>query len=122
MKGFLTALKHGRLLSWVISALCLLSIIGFISPAQLPVVLYKLALVSIAAIIGYHLDRALFPYSSPGSYLRERWNKRESKLALRPENQPEYPICDGYFIVFALVVLRRALIVGAVILGVTLGL
>ena len=74
MKGFLTALKHGRLLSWVISALCLLSIIGFISPA------------------------------------------------LRPENQPEYPICDGYFIVFALVVLRRALIVGAVILGVTLGL
>ena len=82
MKGFLNALKHGRLLSWVISALCLLALIGFISPAQLPVVLYKLALVSIAAIIGYHLDRALFPYSSPGSYLRERWNKRESKLKI----------------------------------------
>ena len=107
MKGFLNALKHGRLLSWVISALCLLAIIGLISPAQLPVVLYKLALVSIASIIGY---------------LRERWNKRESKLALRPENQPEYPICDGYLNVFAMVVLRRALIVGAVILGVTLGL
>lgn len=122
MKGFLNALKHGRLLSWVISALCLLAIIGLISPAQLPVVLYKLALVSIASIIGYHLDRALFPYSSPGSYLRERWNKPESKLALRTENQPEYPICDGYLNVFAMVVLRRALIVGAVILGVTLGL
>ena len=67
MKGFLNALKHGRLLSWVISASCLLALIGFISPAQLPVVLYKLALVSIASIIGYHLDRALFPYSSPGS-------------------------------------------------------
>ena len=40
MKGFLNALKHGRLLSWVISALCLLALIGFISPAQLPVVLY----------------------------------------------------------------------------------
>ena len=120
MKGFLNALKHGRLLSWVISALCLLPLIGFISPAQLPVVLYKLALVSIAAIIGYHLDRALFPYSSPGSYLR--WNKRKSEIALRPKNQPEYPICDGYLTVFAIVVLRRALIVGAVILGVTLGL
>nr|WP_233115701.1 putative holin [Aggregatibacter actinomycetemcomitans] len=51
MKGFFNTLKHGRLLSWVISALCLLAIIGVVSPVQLPVVLYKLALVSVAAII-----------------------------------------------------------------------
>ncbi|MEB4585581.1 putative holin [Pasteurella multocida] len=122
MKGFLRALKHGRLLSWVISALCLLVIISVASPVQLPVVLYKLALISIASIIGYHLDRALFPYSSPGSYLKDKWNKHESKITVRLENTPEHPVCDGYLNVFAMVVLRRALIVGAVILGVTLGL
>ena len=121
MKGFFNALKHGRLLSWVIAALCLMAIIGAVSPTQLPVVLYKLALVSVAAIIGYHLDRALFPYASPGSYLKDKWQKRETKLRGR-EGKPEYPVCDGYLNVFAMVVLRRALIVGAVILGVTLGL
>lgn len=120
MKGFFNALKHGRLLTWVISALCLMAIIGAVSPAQLPVVLYKLALVSVAAIIGYHLDRALFPYASPGSYLKEKWQKRETGMPRG--NKPEYPVCDGYLHVFALVVLRRALIVGAVMLGVTLGL
>lgn len=121
MKGFFNALKHGRLLSWVISALCLMALIGFVSPTQLPVVLYKLALVSVAAIIGYHLDRALFPYASPGSYLKDKWQKREADTSNR-HGKPEYPVCDGYLNVFALVVLRRALIVGAVILGVTLGL
>lgn len=122
MKGFFNTLKHGRLLSWVVSTLCLMAIIGALSPAQLPVVLYKLALVSVAAIIGYHLDRALFPYASPGSYLKDKWQKRETKLPNRDGAKPEYPVCDGYLNVFALVVLRRALIVGAVILGVTLGL
>ena len=122
MKGFFNTLKHGRLLSWVVSTLCLMAIIGALSPAQLPVVLYKLALVSVAAIIGYHLDRALFPYASPGSYLKDKWQKRETKLPNRDGAKPEYPVCDGYLNVFAIVVLRRALIVGAVILGVTLGL
>lgn len=121
MKGVLLALKRGRLLSWLISALVLLAIIAFVSPQQLPVVLYKLSLVSVAAIIGYHLDRALFPYSSPGSYLKNKWVKG-LKLEPRDENAPEYPVCDGYTSVFALVVLRRAFIVGAVIVGVTLGL
>ncbi|MEB3470141.1 putative holin [Pasteurella multocida] len=121
MKGFILALQRGRLVSWVLAALVLLAAIALLSPQQLPVVLYKLALVSVAAIIGYHLDRALFPYSSPGSYLKQKWVKQQ-RTAPRGDNEPEYPICDGYTLVFALVVLRRAAIVGAVILGVTLGL
>ncbi|WP_233116878.1 putative holin [Aggregatibacter actinomycetemcomitans] len=113
MKGFFNALKHGRLLSWVVSALCLFALIGIVSPVQLPVVLYKLALVSIASIIGYHLDRALFPYSSPGSYLRERWNKRESKIAIRPENTPEYPVCDGYLSILSFIGKNISPLIGA---------
>jgi holin len=34
----------------------------------------------------------------------------------------EYPVHKGYELIFAVVLLRRALIVGAVMLGVTLGL
>nr|DAI22375.1 MAG TPA: Putative 2/3 transmembrane domain holin [Caudoviricetes sp.] len=119
MKGLINALKQGRLLSWFVSALVLLALIVVISPQQLPVVFYKLSLVSIAAIVGYHLDRALFPYSSPGSYLKTNW---KTPTITPRDNEPEHPICDGYQLVFALVVLRRALIVGAVMLGVTLGL
>ncbi|HDR1694308.1 putative holin [Pasteurella multocida] len=121
MKGFFNALKQGRLLSWVVSALVLLIVIVLASPQQVPVVLYKLSLVSIAAIIGYHLDRALFPYASPGGYLKRNW-KNKHRLIPRDDNEPEYAVCDGYLLVFALVVLRRAVIVGAVMLGVTLGI
>lgn len=51
MKGFILALQRGRLVSWVLAALVLLAAIALLSPQQLPVVLYKLALVSVAAII-----------------------------------------------------------------------
>ncbi|MDY0506169.1 putative holin [Pasteurella multocida] len=119
--GFIKAIKDGRLLSWLVSALALLTLITLISPHQLPIVVYKLALVSIAAIVGYHLDRALFPYSSPGGYLKRNW-KNKYRLTPRGDNEPEYAVCDGYLMVFALVVLRRAVIVGAVMLGVTLGI
>ena len=121
MKGFFAALKRGRLLSWLVYALLLLALIAWLSPAQLPVVIYKLSLESVAAIIGYHLDRALFPYASPASYLKQDW-KGGYRFLPRADNEPEHPVCEGYLLVFALVVLRRALIVGAVMLGVTLGL
>ncbi|AKO45694.1 putative holin [[Haemophilus] ducreyi] len=124
MKGFFNALKQGRLLSWVVSSLVLLIVIALVSPQQLPVVLYKLALVCMAAIIGYHLDRALFPYSSPGGYLAINWKAyfKHQHTKNADQAKPEYPVHKGYELIFALVVLRRALIVGAVILGVTLGL
>ncbi|QLB15874.1 hypothetical protein A6B39_10645 [Mannheimia granulomatis] len=122
MKGFFHALKQGRLLSWVVSALVLLIVIALVSSQQVPVVLYKLSLVSIAAIIGYHLDRALFPYASPGGYLQINWKQYLKNQRQAEHAGPEYPVHKGYELIFAIVVLRRALIVGAVMLGVTLGL
>jgi hypothetical protein len=44
-------------------------------PEQLGVTLYKLSLVSIAAILGYHLDRALFPMPAR-EYLIDDWKKK----------------------------------------------
>jgi uncharacterized membrane protein len=62
--SLLHKVRHQRLRNWIILAVALLAAIAIISPNSSA--LYKLSLVSIAAILGYHLDRALFPYASPG--------------------------------------------------------
>nr|WP_113866874.1 putative holin [Brenneria salicis]NMN90193.1 putative holin [Brenneria salicis ATCC 15712 = DSM 30166]RBP62184.1 putative holin [Brenneria salicis ATCC 15712 = DSM 30166]RLM31214.1 hypothetical protein BHG07_06825 [Brenneria salicis ATCC 15712 = DSM 30166] len=113
-----------RLRSWILLSILLLIVIALVSPAQLSVTVYKLSLVSVAVVLGYHLDRALFPYASPGSYLIDDWKKTQGKPVpgVGGRNEPEYPIATGYEHVFAAVLLRRALIVLAVVLGVTLGL
>lgn len=82
-------------------AAALLVAVACIAPQQLPVILLKLSLVSIGAVAGYWLDRELFPYARPDDYL-------ENGL---------YP---GVFA--AACMIRRAMIVVAAIVGVTLGL
>lgn len=89
-----------RLITWIILSLALFAAIAFTSPHQLPVVLYKAALVSLAAVLGYWLDRSLFPYDRPHTY-------QEYGEDLIPRG---------------LAMLRRALIVLACVLGLTLGL
>jgi len=120
--SFFKNIHNHRLFIWVLSAVVLIGIIALLSPQQLPVTLYKLSLVSLAAVIGYHLDRALFPYASPGSYLVENWKTMTFYPVIRERSEPEYPVVSGYELIFATVLLRRAVIVTAVILGVTLGL
>ncbi|EPA6640189.1 putative holin [Serratia bockelmannii] len=121
--SLLKNLRHQRLRNWIILAVVLLVAIAIVSPMQLGVTLYKLSLVSIAAILGYHLDRALFPYASPGSYLIDDWKETQGKPPIPSgRNEPEFPVATGYELVFAAVLLRRALIVSAICIGVTMGL
>lgn len=87
---------HQRLRNRIILAVALLAAIASISPEQLGITLYKLSLVSIAAILGYHPDRALFPYASPGSYLIEDWKENLGKPVPVSRNEPEYPVATGY--------------------------
>lgn len=89
-----------RLTLWAIVAVLLLFAISVVSPQQLPVVLYKLSLVTIACVLGYWLDRTLFPYDRPHTYLEYGEDLIPRGLAM----------------------LRRALIVMACVLGLTLGL
>lgn len=131
-------LSQIRLLKWYLVAITLFAIITLLSPQQLPVVTYKLALVLLSAVIGYHLDRALFPYASPGGYLYNDWKEfgpdfytkqyieslenNEQSEAMDSKMCAEYPVLDEYRTLFSVVLIRRALIVSAVIFGVTLGL
>lgn len=86
-----------RMLDWLAAAILLTAAIALIAPQQLPVTLYKLSLVSLAAVAGYWIDRRLFPYARPDD------------LSLMPGVET------------AGAQLRRALVVAACIVGVSLG-
>lgn len=104
---------------FLVLAVLLLAVIAAVSPVQLPVVLYKAALIALAAVIGYWLDRALFPYARPDSYLWRDWRKGSDE----PEGDVDYPIANSeYMAAYCAAQLRRAIVVGCVVLGVAAGL
>ncbi|KFK92770.1 MULTISPECIES: putative holin [unclassified Serratia (in: enterobacteria)] len=105
--------KQLRLGGWLLTAVLLLVLIALVSPQQLPVVIYKLSLITLAAVLGYWLDCSLFPKSRPGQYL-----KHDPVLMA----EGKYPVNPGDQRVFAAVLIRRALIVAAVCLSVAMGL
>lgn len=102
-----------RLRGWLVAAVLLLLIIALVSPQQLPVVVYKLSLISLAAVLGYWLDRSLFPKARPGQYL-----KHDERLMA----EGRWPVQTGLHLVFSATLIRRALIVAAVCLAVAMGL
>jgi hypothetical protein len=107
------------LLALALLALALQAVIWLFSPAQGPVVLYKLGLAVIAVVIAVFCDVALFPFARPDSYLDDDWRKDPD--ADRP-GSADYPIADGYEGAFCAACFRRAVIVAAFVLAVSLGL
>lgn len=84
-----------RMSDWTFITVGLLLALALVAPTKLPVVLYKAGLVTLGGVLGYWIDRALFPYARPDQVTRaER----------------------------AMAGIRRAVVVLACILGLTLGL
>lgn len=110
--------RFPRMLGWLAAAVLLIIAIALVSPQQLPVALYKLSLISLAAVVAYWLDRGLFPYARPDAYLQLDWRHGTDE----PWYEADYPVVDGYQLVFAAAMLRRAAIVVGVVIGVALGL
>lgn len=92
-------MKIPRMSATLVIALLLGLAIAALAPQQLPVTLYKLSLITIAAVAGYYIDRELFPYARPDRY----------------QHDPIYEFA------FGVAQLRRALIVAACVLAVALG-
>lgn len=88
-----------RMSGWALVAAILAGGVAFVAPENGPVLLYKLSLVTLAAVLGYMLDRALFPYSRPHEAIEGECGQ-----------------------IAAAAMIRRAIVVAAAILGVTLGL
>ncbi len=57
--------KLPRLTSWWLIALALSALVFFLAPQQIPVSLYKINLIALAAVAGYWIDRKVFPYARP---------------------------------------------------------
>lgn len=95
-----------RLFGWLLFALVLLAAVVWLAPHQLPVSLYKLSLVAMAAVAGYWLDRSLFPYARP--------DRLFGASAEPGEHMPRA-------LLVAAAMIRRALIVAAAVLAVGLG-
>lgn len=110
-----------RLLSLILLTLAAFVALFFLAPEQMPVVLYKAAVVTFAAVLGYWIDRAIFPYSRPDSYLVHDWRKIHVPEYGEPGLE-DYPVIDKYRHLFAATQIRRALIIVAVVIGVALGL
>ncbi|EFG6587636.1 hypothetical protein BMN62_003805 [Escherichia coli] len=113
LKKFIPPVKKPRLSGWLLTSVLLLGTIALVSPQQLPVVIYKLALITLAAVLGYWLDRSLFPKARPGQYL-----KHDDRLMA----DGRFPVQTGLHLVFSAALIRRALIVAAVCLAVAMGL
>ena len=96
-----------RMSGWLLLALSLSALVWALAPQQLPVSVYKLSLIALAAVVGYWVDRSLFPYARPDAFV------------------PDAHGCTGasraQVLLMAAAMLRRALIVAACMLGVSLG-
>lgn len=91
-------MKFPRMFDWLLVTLVLIGLIAWLSPQQLTVSLYKLSLITMAAVVGYWIDRSLFPYARPDD------------LSLSTS-----------VIAQSAAMLRRAIIVGCAMLAVSLG-
>ena len=85
---------------FVVVSIMLLSAVFIISPPQIPVIIYKASLVTLAAILGYWIDYLLFPHMRPGN----------------AEKTGQDPM------IRASIAIRRAIIIFGTILGMSMAL
>lgn len=119
-------MKLPRLFWWLIATVILLAFIALLAPQQLPVSLYKLSLVTMAGVVGYWLDRSLFPYARPDSFMGPALDddfdfsepaSTEADFKILPWEQGATAVA----ILFGIAMLRRAFIVGFAMLAMGLG-
>jgi len=105
-----------RLSFWIVITLALTLAVGLLAPHQLGVTLYKISLVSLAAVLGYWIDRSVFPYARPHYPLMiPQAEKDEPSPYVHPHHTPEGCQYDE------VATLRRAILMAAVIIAIALG-
>lgn len=117
-------MKLPRLFEWLLITVFLLAVIALVFPQQIGVSLYKFSLVSMAGVIGYWLDRSLFPYARPDSFLVQDEVDDDETFGLFCTDCKVLPWESGDAAlaqVFAMSMLRRAIIVGCAMLAMGLG-
>lgn len=134
--SFLRRVQRVRMADWLLYSLALMALVWFMAPQQLPVAVYKLALLSLAAVTSYWIDRSLFPYARPDVLLLgEELDVEESETSFldirgvvsfaEAELSVDAPLDMATnrerLALGAVCMLRRAVIVGFAMLAVSLG-
>lgn len=107
-------LRLPRMVHWIVLALLLLAAISLLSPQQLPVILYKCAQVSIFTVLGYWIDRSLFPYARPHTLMETYAKPIQGDRGFTGAFSSETA--------YSASMIRRALIIFAVVLAGSIGL
>lgn len=125
-RPWLMRLAQVRMADWVIAAALLTVVVWLLAPQQVPVTVYKLSLVALAAVAGYWIDRSLFPYARPDCFLADEDNAEEVPAPGSPECGTDDVCVLGVVSeanprLMAAAMLRRAIIVAAAMLAMGLG-
>lgn len=109
----LSDFKLPRMFWVMLMAALLLCVVSMLAMQQLPVVIYKLALVMAAGAAGYAVDRAAFPYARPHVF--------------KPKGKGPGPHLDQGCLTdaygpYLVAMIRRAIIIAAAMMAVGLGL
>ncbi len=107
------AVLHARMAGWLYVSLVPAIAILLLAPYQLPVTLYKLSLITTGAWVAYWLDRSFFPYARPGCFIQ--WGASPGCAGV------VLAMTEVQVLAFAAAMLRRALIIAAVVIAVALG-
>ncbi len=107
--------KNFRLYQWVILAVALTIALAFIAPEQLGILVLKATYVSTALVIGYWADRIIFYYARPHDLGKEAWREIRGHVVKDQRVESAYRA-------YSLSMLRRAIIVAAVVIAFALGL
>jgi hypothetical protein len=112
-----------RMSEWLLAAIALSFVVWWMAPQQLPVSLYKLSLVALAAVAGYWIDRSLFPYARPDVFLAL---DADAQSLLDADDESDSCVLSAtpdetLLRLMGICMLRRAIIVAATMLAVGLG-
>lgn len=102
-----------RLTAWLLIAVALVAVTYCLEPTRLPSVVAKLANFTLAGVVAYWFDRGVFYYARPDRYLIDT-----AAPLLSFDNNNVIPGCEELFIAACR---RRAIIIGAAMLAVALG-
>ena len=100
-------MKIPRLSGWFLVALLSFLLVAFFAPQQVFVTCYKITLLAIAGFAGYWFDRSAFPESRT-SFLFHIWREDSTNITQAA-------------IVLAAAMLRKAIIIAAAMIAVSLG-
>ncbi len=136
--SMLRRVQRVRMADWLLYSMALMALVWLMAPQQLPVAVYKLALLSLAAVTSYWIDRSLFPYARPDvlllgeeidveahesetSFLDIRGAVSFAEAGLSVAGPLDMATNRERLALGAACMLRRALIVGFAMLAVSLG-